>query len=172
MNMDRNQLIEKFLEAETSPQEERLLAESFEATPPQNARERNVAALLGAVKPLAVRPDDEEAVEAFDRILRRSRRQSIRRWSIPAFGVAAALAAFSVLRRPAETPIPENPPISIWEQLRLFTDLNPAEAEHLEFQSAGEGFIMTASFQDGSTASYLLTPMEGESSYCLVSLNE
>lgn len=172
MNMDRNQLIEKFLEAETSPQEERLLAESFEATPPQNARERNVAALLSAVKPMEVLPDDEEAVEAFDRILRRSRRQSIRRWSIPAFGVAAALAAFFVLHRPAETPIPENPPISIWEQLRLFTDLNPAEAENLEFQPAGEGFIMTASFQDGSTASYLLTPMEGESSYCLVSLNE
>ena len=35
-----------------------------------------------------------------------------------------------------------------------------------------DGFIMTAHFQDGREASFILTPMEGGQSFYLVSLND
>ena len=55
--------------------------------------------------------------------------------------------------------------------MQFISGLDPADADDYEFQSLGDGFLMTARFEDGSTASFLLTPLDGGQSFDLVALN-
>ena len=59
------------------------------------------------------------------------------------------------------------------QELRAFlSNFNPAEADKFEFKPVGDGFVMTAHFPDGHTASFILTPLDGGESFNLISLNQ
>jgi TonB-dependent Receptor Plug Domain. len=51
------------------------------------------------------------------------------------------------------------------------SSLNPADAEGYDFQPVGDGYLMTARFADGTTSSFILTPLDGGASFDLVALN-
>ena len=171
--MDRKSLIQKYLEAETTAAEERLLAESFTTLPPRDEEEREAEALLKALAPVAPSPLPE-AGEEFDRIVRDARKRTVRGWALGLSGAAAAVAAVLLLtpRPAAPAPAPATNSLEIIEQLRMISSLDPGEAERYDFKPVGDGFIMTATYPDGSTASFILSPVDGGESYYLVSLNE
>ena len=52
--MNRKTLIERYLSADATPEEERLLAQSFASFPPEGEEEKAVAELLGIIVLLAV----------------------------------------------------------------------------------------------------------------------
>ena len=62
--------------------------------------------------------------------------------------------------------------MEILEQLKLITNLDPAEAGRYEFKPVGDGFIMTAVYDDGQTASFILTPIDGGDSFAMLSLSD
>ena len=168
--MDKKDLLQKYLEAETSVEEERELAKTdkdvgllADALAGEFAPLRNAA-----TEGFAPLPD---AAEEFDRIVRSGRRRTIRRWSYAATGMAAILVAVLFLTRKPAAPQPAGQDtMEMIRQLQLISNLDPADAEGYEFEPVGDGFIMTARYEDGSTASFLLTPMDGGQSFHLVAV--
>ena len=159
--MDSKDLIQKYLEAETSVAQERELAKADKA----------VAALSEALaaEPFSPLPD---ATGEFDRIVRSARRRTFRRWSYAISGIAAILVAVFFLTKKPSTPLPaQQDAMEMIQQLQLISSIDPADAESYEFEPVGDGFIMTARFKDGSTASFILTPMDGGQYFHLVALN-
>ena len=169
--MDRKALIERYLEAETTPAEERELAQSFVTFPPEDGQEKAVWAMLQAVKPVQSSPV-EQAGEEFGRIVRRQKVRTLRTWGLSLSGVAAAIVAVVLLTGKPETPEPQDPMTELIRQLNFLSNFNPADAENIEFKPVGDGFVMTAHFPDGQDASFLLTPLDGGKSFNLVSLNQ
>ena len=217
--MDRKELIERCLGAETTPQEEKRLAESFELTPPQDEREEAVwqslraeayfgASLIGSGQPLpeaaqtaAGQPVSDaapteagqqvsdaaptgagqplpEAGEEFEGIIRRARARRLRGWGYAMGAAAAAVAAVLLLvRKPAQPvePAASNQIQDITElvrQLEFIANFDPALAEDLEFKPVGDGFVMTARFPDGQSASFMVTPLDGGETINFVALKE
>ncbi|MBR5735877.1 MAG: hypothetical protein IKX60_03685 [Bacteroidales bacterium] len=158
--MDKKDLIQKYLEAETSVAEEQELAKS----------DKNVGLLSEALAADEYAPLPD-ACEEFDRIVRSARRRTFRRWSYAISGIAAILVAVVFLTRKPAAPQPAGQDtMEMIRQLQLISSLDPADAEGYEFEPVGDGFIMTARYEDGSTASFLLTPMDGGESFHLVAL--
>lgn len=159
--MDRKDLIHRYLEADTTIAQEQELA----------AQDPDIARLAQALAPAAPQALPE-AGEEFDRIVREARRRTVRRWSLAASGFAAVLAAVLLLTRKPAVPEPAGPDtLELIRQMQFISGLDPADADDYEFQSLGDGFLMTARFEDGSTASFLLTPLDGGQSFDLVALN-
>ena len=173
-DMDRKTLIQRYLDADATPAEERALADSFAADPPADDREAAVAALLGAVRPLGTFPLPE-AEEEYDRIMGRTKRRTSRVWGLSLVGVAAVAAAVVLFTGRPSLPAPpdQNDTLELIERLTsISSSLNPSDAESVEFTRIGDGFVMTAHFPDGQTASYLVAPMDGGSSFDLISLKQ
>ena len=170
--MDRKELIQRYLEAETTFAQEQELADSFVTSPPIDEEEQAVYRMIQAIAPIRTE-DLPEAGDEFDRIVRIARTRKIRNWSLAVSGIAAILVAVVFLaRRPEDVePAPEDT-MELLQKLQYISNLDPADAEGYEFNRVGDGFIMTAHFKDGREASFILTPMEGGQSFYLVSLND
>lgn len=169
--MNRKTLIERYLSADATPEEERLLAQSFASFPPEGEEEKAVAELLGIIGPVETEPL-EEAGDQFDRMVQSAHRRTVRIWSLGLSGVAAVLlAVFFLHRKPekAETEFPST--MELLQQVQFISSMDPAGADSYEFKPVGDGFIMTARFKDGSEASYILTPIDGGNTFHLVSIN-
>ena len=164
-----------YLEAETTSEQERELSSSFAASPPADEEEMAVYLMLQAIKPVTIE-ELPEAENEFDRIVRRSETRKYRTWGFALAGAAAAIAAVIILTR--KPSLPETPAVSpdeyavLIQQLNFISNFNPAEADSYEFKPVGDGFVMTAHFPDGQTASFIVTPLDGGKSFNLVSLND
>ena len=170
--MDRKELIQRYLEAETTFAQEQDLADSFVTSPPIDEEEQAVYRMIQAIAPIRTE-DLPEAGDEFDRIVRQARMRTIRNWSLAVSGIAAILVAVVFLTRRPEDVEPEpDDTMELLQKLQFISNLDPADADGYEFKRVGDGFIMTAYFQDGREASFILTPMEGGQSFYLVSLND
>jgi hypothetical protein len=169
--MDRKQLIQRYLEAETTAEEERLLAESFASVPPRDEEERRVKALLQKLQAPSLEPLTD-ASEEYDSIVRQARRRTVLRWGLGVSGAAAAMAAAVLLTRTPPAQAPATDTEILLEHLQLISDMDPAGASNYEFRPVGDGFIMTAIYDDGQSASFILTPIDGGNSYALLLLDE
>lgn len=165
-------MIQRYLEAETTSAQEQELADSFVTSPPIDEEEQTVCRMLQAITP--VRTEElPEAGDEFDRIVRQARTRKIRNWSLAVSGIAAILVAVLFLaRRPEDVETEPEDTMELLQKLQFISNLDPADADGYEFKRVGDGFIMTAYFQDGREASFILTPMEGGQSFYLVSLND
>ncbi|MBR1569445.1 MAG: hypothetical protein IJ651_09695 [Bacteroidales bacterium] len=160
--MDKDNLIQRYLSADTSFEEERELS----AADPQ------IALLQEALKadPL---PELPEAGEDFDRLIGEARKRKFRIWGLSLGGVAASVLLLAGIFLPRPAKVQENQeadPMELLWQLEFISMMDPADATNYEFKRVGDGYIMTARFEDGNTASFLLTPMDGGESFHLVSL--
>ena len=171
--MDRKDLIRLYLDAETTCEQEQELAASFATTPPADEEEMAVYKMLQAVRPVEFTklPD---AGDEYDRILRQSKVRRSYTLGFSLAGIAAAIVAVVLLATKPDTPaIPTQPDddyAELIQQLAFISNFNPAEAESLEFEPVGDGYVMTAHFPDGQTVSYILTPLDG--GFNLISLNQ
>ena len=153
-----NELIQRYLKAETTLEEERELAT---ANP----------TLARLSKALEMEPLPE-AEDAFDRIIRQARWRKVRTWGLAASGVAAILLAVVLLTRKPENSDPEGTDsLEMLQQLQFIFSLDPADAASYQFKPVGDGYIMTAQFADGDSVSYLFTPMNDGKSFQLIALN-
>ena len=129
--------------------------------------------MLQAVRPVEFTklPD---AGDEYDRILRQSKVRRSYTLGFSLAGIAAAIVAVVLLATKPDTPaIPTQPDddyAELIQQLAFISNFNPAEAESLEFEPVGDGYVMTAHFPDGQTVSYILTPLDG--GFNLISLNQ
>jgi hypothetical protein len=170
--MDRKELIQRYLESESTSVQEKELADSFSISPPVDEEEQAVYRMLQAITPIRTE-ELPEAGDEFDRIIRKARTRKIRNWGLAVSGIAAILVAvvFLVRRPDEESPEPEDT-MELLQKLQFISNLDPADADGYEFKPVGDGFIMTAHFKDGREASFILTPIEGGQSFYLVSLND
>lgn len=170
--MDRKELIQRYLESESTSVQEKELADSFSISPPVDEEEQAVYRMLQAITPIRTE-ELPEAGDEFDRIIRKARTRKIRNWGLVVSGIAAILVAvvFLVRRPDEESPEPEDT-MELLQKLQFISNLDPADADDYEFKPVGDGFIMTAHFKDGREASFILTPIEGGQSFYLVSLND
>ncbi len=172
--MKRKDLIRMYLNAETTCEQERELADSFTAVPPADEEEMAVYRMMQAVSPIRL-PELPEAGHEFDRMARPATARSFYTWGLSLSGVAAAiLALFLITGKPENSVIPATPPndnSKLIQQLALISKIIPPENGRLEFRPAGDGFVMTAYFSDGRTASYILAPLDSARSFKLISLN-
>ena len=170
--MDRKELIQRYLEAETTSAQEQELADSFATAPPVDEEEQAVYRMIQAIAPIRTE-DFPESGDEFDRFVRKARTRKIRNWSLAVSGIAAILVAVLFLaRRPEDVETEPEDTMELLQKLQFISNLDPADADGYEFKRVGDGFIMTAYFQDGREASFILTPMEGGQSFYLVSLND
>lgn len=170
--MDRKELIQRYLESESTSVQEKELADSFSISPPVDEEEQAVYRMLQAITPIRTE-ELPEAGDEFDRIIRKARTRKIRNWGLAVSGIAAILVAvvFLVGKPDEEPPEPEDT-MELLQKLQFISNLDPADADGYEFKPVGDGFIMTAHFKDGREASFILTPIEGGQSFYLVSLND
>ena len=171
--MDRKDLIRLYLDSETTCEQEQELAASFATTPPADEEEMAVYNMMQAVRPIEL-PELPEAGDEYDRMVRPSRVRPVFTWGLSLAGVAATIAAIVLFTRKPENPAlpatPQSDYTELIQQIAFISNFNPAEAENLEFKPVGDGFVMTAHFPDGQTASYILTPLDG--GFNLISLNQ
>lgn len=167
----RRALISRYLEAETTPAEERQLREWF-AMHPADEDETDVALLIGLAAPCANCLPEEEREEAFDRMVSVAEGKPGRlghvRWYRWTLGIAAAAAVVTlvfVLLKPAEKPLS---PVVIAENIRQLTKLAPDQIESVTAKPQGSHAILTVQLKDGSTCAYLLTSDEEAGTTSLV----
>jgi hypothetical protein len=98
--MDRKELIQRYLESESTSVQEKELADSFSISPPVDEEEQAVYRMLQAITPIRTE-ELPEAGDEFDRIIRKARTRKIRNWGLAVSGIAAILVAVVFLvRRP------------------------------------------------------------------------
>ena len=174
--MNRKELIQRYLDAETSAEEELLLAESFRQSPPQNEEEEKIEAMLLCIKDSAASDsseDDRIAEEEFDRIVSKSGRRKGLVWAVSSAMAAAAVILLLLFLKPA-TPQPEDNMdlIQQIQHIQILSQISLEEADKCEFRPIEGGYVMTAYFPDGETASYILIAEEDGNTYSLLSLNQ
>lgn len=174
--MNRKELIQRYLNAETSVEEEIMLAESFRQTPPQNEEEEKIKAMLLCLKDSAASDsseDDRIAEEEFDRIVSKSGRRKGLVWAVSSAMAAAAVILLFLLLKPATPQSEDNTDlIQQIQHIHLLSQLSLEDADKCEFRPIEGGYVMTAYFPDGETASYILIAEEDGKTYSLLSLNQ
>lgn len=162
----RKALIERYLEAETTPAEEQRLRDWF-ARHQAEADEREIALLVGLAAPCAsCLPELDETEAEFDRLVAaggngsnngngRGRRRL--RWCADIAAAAAAVIALFFFLRPAGSKEQPISPVAIAEGIRQIMMLSPDEIETVVATPSGSKAILTAYLKDGRTFSYILT---------------
>ncbi|MBR0224273.1 MAG: hypothetical protein IJL93_08380 [Bacteroidales bacterium] len=159
----RQALIERYLDADTTPAEEQRLREWF-AGHEADADEREIALLVGLAAPCAsCLPELDETEAEFDRIVaaaeasrRISRRRRRLRWSAGIGAAAAAIALFFFLRPVGNQEKPLSP-VVIAEGIKQIMMISPDQIESVVATPSGSKAILTAYLKDGRTYSYILT---------------
>ena len=162
----RKALIERYLEAETTPAEDQRLRDWF-ARHQAEADEREIALLVGLAAPCAsCLPELDETEAEFDRLVAaggngsnngngRGRRRL--RWRAGIAAAAAAAIALFFFLRPAGSKEQPISPVAIAEGIRQIMMLSPDEIETVVATPSGSKAILTAYLKDGRTFSYILT---------------
>lgn len=162
----RKALIERYLEAETTPAEEQRLRDWFARHQP-DADEREIALLVGLAAPCAsCLPELDETEAEFDRLVAtggsgsnngngRGRRRL--RWRAGITAAAAAAIVLFFFLRPAGSKEQPISPVAIAEGIRQIMMLSPDEIETVVATPSGSKAILTAYLKDGRTFSYILT---------------
>ena len=175
MTMDketRKAVIERYLEAETTPTEEQQLRDWF-ASHPADEDERDFALLIGLSAPCGhCLPETDDADAEFDRILaegEQKRRRKIVSWTASLAAAAAAavvLLLWLVPTRPANgSPLT---PIQIAEGIQQMMRLNIGDIESITATPKDSYAILTAHLKDGNTCTYILTCNEDEGTTSLL----
>ena len=174
MTMDkeaRKALIERYLEAETSPAEEKMLRDWY-ARHPADGDERAAARLIVLSAPCGQYPEAIDAEAEFDRILaageRKRRRKILRRASLAGGACAAAAALFLWLGPARQSPQSTLTSVQIADGIRQIMLLEIGDIESVTAIPSGSYAVLTAHLKDGSTCAYIMTINEEDGTTSLL----
>ena len=153
----RQKLIARYLEADTTVQEEIMLAEYYRTHKPE-ADEADVARLILMDYPVADILSDPE------------RKRDIRFISMAITGIAACIALmvmFIIPRGGSEFTVTE-----IAENMNILMEMNNQDVESIVAEPQGSRVILTATLKDGSTATFVMVRSWKDGSTRIVAQNE
>ena len=166
----RQQLIETYLDAETTVEQEIALAQWF-ATHTPDADEAAAAALILADHPQAAILSGEGARE-FDNAVSRARSVKTLRIWLAAASVAAAVALFFILRPALRGAQPEFTPMEIAQNINTIMNLDSEEIEAILAEPKGAKVILTAKMKDGSSSTFVMSRDQEDGSTMITAQNK
>lgn len=166
----RKELILRYLNVETSPDEERLLARYF-ACNEADEDEAAIARMLRMERCDASLLSDE-GVEEFDRIVRKTsptpRRMRLR-WMPWAAGIAATVALCFALRSPS--PQPSFSTVETAQELQQMMSLEIEGTLSLTATSIDGCILLKAGLEDGSVKTFIMSKDPKTGTTSLLSIN-
>lgn len=164
----RQQLLESYLDAGTTVEEEIALAQYY-ATHTPDADEAAAAALILAGYPQAAILS-EEGEKFFDSTV--SRRLPARRiWPVAA-SVAAAIALLFILLPAAENAEPEFTPMEIAQNINTIMNLDTEDIESIIAEPKGAKVILIAKMKDGSSSTFVMSRDQEDGSTMITAQNK
>lgn len=180
MNMEMNDkevrkaLAGRYLEAETSLEEEREIREYYATHPAEEDDKAFAKLVLASVQDT---PEDflsEEAEREFDRIVgtvsKAAPGRRIFRWAA-GIAAAAAIALPLLVYRPWEPREEPLNPLVLAEGIQNLLELDPGNIISIEAVPKGSKAILTAKMKDGKTFTYIMSVDGGLTSYTLAENN-
>ena len=151
----RQALTEKFLEAETTVEEEMLLAEYY-AHHSADAGEEAVSRLVLADHPVTA-PLSDEGAASFDDAVRAKTRGRVVKFA--AVFAAAALALFFIIRPHMQSPACGDgfSTLEIAQSLNTIINLDLQDIESIVAEPKGAKVILTAKMKDGSSSTFIMS---------------
>lgn len=153
----REKLLAKYLEADTTVQEEIMLAEYYR-THKADADEADIARLILMDYPKAEVLSDPE------------RKRDIRQISMIFTAVAAciALMVMFIIPRTSE----EFTPMEVVENMNILMEMNNQDVESIVAEPQGTRVILTAKLKDGSSTTFIMVRNRRDGSTRIVAQNE
>lgn len=164
----RQQLLESYLDAGTTIEEEIALAQYY-ATHTPDADEAAAAALILAGYPqAAILSEDGE--KFFDSTV--SRRLTARRAWLAAASIAAAIALLFILLPAAENAEPEFTPMEIAQNINTIMNLDTEDIESIIAEPKGAKVILIAKMKDGSSSTFVMSRDQEDGSTMITAQNK
>lgn len=164
----RQQLLESYLDAGITVEEEISLAQYY-ATHTPDADEAAAAALILAGHPQAAILS-EEGEKFFDNTV--SRQLTARRaWPV-AVSIAAAIALLFILFPAAEKAEPEFTPMEIAQNINTIMNLDTEDIESIIAEPKGAKVILIAKMKDGSSSTFVMSRDQEDGSTMITAQNK
>lgn len=152
----RQKLIGKYLEAETTVQEEMLLARYFQTHKPETD-ETDIARLILLDYPEVEVLSDSE------------RKRNIRQICMAISAIAACIALFAIFANPfASNPFTA---VEIAENINILMEMNTQDVDSIVAVPKGSRVMLTVSMKDGNTSSFVLVRNRRDGSTRILSQN-
>lgn len=167
MNRDsRKSLIERYLNAETDPAQERMLAEWF-ASHKAEPEELSVAILILAEHPEA---GYDAAAKEFDAIMdSRRRRARLVRWACEAAAVAVMVCVGALFSHSDSCAFDG---MEIAQGIEHIISLDTENVSSVTARPKGKNIILTVQMNDGTQYAYLMTKDGGTSAISITAMND
>ena len=162
----RKALVERYLDADTTPDEERRLMD-FYATAEVDDDEKAIARLLNISAP-SLEAYSQTKADEYDRLFggdefteasstdsasRLTKRRSIILKSLYAFAACAAAVALLLIFRP-KAPVTNFTPLEIAQSISALAELNSEDVESVAAKPTGGGVIVTVVLTDGKRCGF------------------
>lgn len=153
----RQKLIARYLEADTTVQEEIMLAEYYQ-THKAEADEADIARLILMDYPKVEVLSDPE------------RKKDIRQISLAITAIAACIALMVMFIIPRTTE--EFTPMEVVENMNILMEMNNQDVESIVAEPQGTRVILTAKLKDGSSTTFIMVRNRRDGSTRIVAQNE
>lgn len=174
----RQELINRYLNAETTIEEERLLTDFFsQANEVLTAEEEDARLLLRVTSRLAGEFElSEDKVNEFDQLTAKKQTKRARTISICWIASAAAAVLWAFFFIPGKKDN-ETHPSYIDNEHRVTKMMNAAnfqreQVESYQLNLVGDATIVTTILADGTTASYIICSSENNNRYHVIPMNK
>lgn len=167
----RKRLIARYLDAETTPVEERMLADYYLVNTDIDEGEKDVAKLIRMENIYASFLSDE-GVEEFDRIINETKQKSIRiplRWMVWTGAIAASIALFFVVSPLLNPKTPET--VEIAENIQQIMDLGMDEVLSITATPVDDFVWVKAVMKNGTTKTFIMSEDKKTGATSLLSIN-
>ena len=166
----RKALIAKYLDAETSPEEEKFLSDYY-ICHEADEDEREFAKMIRMENSYASVLSDEGA-EEYDRIIMqtnsRPKRRTIR-WMAWASGIAASIALFFVLKSTPASPLPDT--VEIAQSIQQMMNLDADGIKSITATPIDECVWVKAEFENGIVKTFIMSKDKEMNTTSLLAIN-
>ena len=176
----RNALIERYLNADTTPDEERCLRAYYAEAPAVDDDEKAFARLMNISAPTAEVYSQTKADE-YDRLFgsdesasfeaRVAKRRGFIFKSLYAFAACAAAVALFLIFRP-KAPSTDFTPLEIAQSISALAELNSEDVESVAARPTGSGVIVTVVLKDGTRCGFRMARDGASGEIHLLAMND
>lgn len=166
---ERLQLLQRFLNAETTADEERRLMDFYRHSDALTPDEADALCLMLAAKPQADTTPCEEKAWEFDRLMRR--RSALRPLLWTAAVAASVVAVFWVANRRSKGGAAAADVLLDVSNVASAANFAGEQVATFCLRPVGDATVVTKTRPDGSTASYIVCPTDDNEGFHVVPIN-